>query len=315
MSGSEFMNTKCFGEGVYRPYADYISDVSTQVDNLLVSDPAFARFIENLVNRDFLFVVGKRVALLCLSSSAYRHYPFRDCPQWADLFQITEEQFLSLYEGADETATLIQQANLDSYLADTFNFTTPISIAFPAIFFAGIESPDWNIRQSAVNKIAELIITKDRAQYEEYIEMQKPKSIFLSHKSADKALVREIASTLHSIGLAPWLDEDRMKAGASLERAILQGFHDSCAAVFFVTPNFIDDGYLASEIDYAIAQKRSKGDKFTIITLLLSGEDGSFGKVPELLNTYVWKRVQPIQILRTITEALPIQCGAPSWRL
>jgi hypothetical protein len=119
---------------------------------------------------------------------------------------------------------------------------------------------------------------------------------------------------LRSIGLTPWLDEDKMKAGAHLERALRQGFHDSCAAVFFVTPRFVDDGYLASEIDYALAEKRTKGDRFSIITLLLPGDDGTFGEVPDLLRTYVWKQIQPIEIVRTVLEALPIQCGEATWR-
>ncbi|MGA9665347.1 MAG: toll/interleukin-1 receptor domain-containing protein [Gallionella sp.] len=146
------------------------------------------------------------------------------------------------------------------------------------------------------------------------MEMDKPKEIFLSHKSTDKTLVREIAKTLSMIGYAPWLDEDKMKAGANLERALREGFSNSCAAVFFVTPNFIDEGYLSSEIDYALAEKRSKGDRFAIITLLLSGPDGSVGTVPKMIQQYVWKQVEPIEITRTILESLPIRMDRVVWR-
>jgi hypothetical protein len=315
MSWVEFMDTKSFGEGIYRPYADYSGDLAVQVDNLLGADPPFARFTKNLISRDFVFVRGTRIALLCLSSGAHRHYPFRASPEWKDFFRIPEEQFLAEHPGIDKNAAVINRADVHTYLTASMNFLTPICIGFPAIFMPKSDSEEWKIRHSSVNQAAQLLTDFDRTHYEEHIELQKPKNIFLSHKSPDKTLVREVASALKSVGLAPWLDEDRMKAGANLERAILQGFQDSCAAVFFVTPRFIDDGYLASEIDYALAEKRAKGDKFSIITLLIPGDDGSFGEIPALLRTYVWKHVQPIEIVRAIAEALPIQCGAPTWRI
>lgn len=315
MSWVEFMDTKSFGEGIYRPYADFMGDLAVQVDNLLGGDPTFARFTKPLVSRDFVFVRGAQTAILCLSSSAYRHYPYRACPEWKDFFRLPEEQFIAEHPDIDSKAAPIQRADLASYLTGPLNFVTPLSIGFPAIFIANRESTEWQTRQAALRTAAQFVVAADRLQYDAHLEMQKPKDIFLSHKSPDKTLVREIAATLRSIGLTPWLDEDKMKAGAKLERALRQGFHDSCAAVFFVTPKFIDDGYLASEIDYALAEKRAKGDRFSIITLLLPGDDGTFGEVPDLLRTYVWKQIQPIEVVRTILEALPIQSGEATWRV
>ena len=49
-----------------------------------------------------------------------------------------------------------------------------------------------------------------------------------------------------------------MSAGVNLERALQQGMSDSCAAIFFITPDYTDEKYLASEIDYAIAKKRQE---------------------------------------------------------
>jgi hypothetical protein len=314
MSWADFMDTKSFGDGIYRPYADFMGDLETQVDNLLGADPLFARFTKPLTGRDFVFVRGTRTAILCLSSDAHRHYPFRTCPEWKDFFRIPEEEFIAHHHGIDSTAAVVQRVDLASYLTGSLNFITPLSIGFPAIFIANRESAESQTRQVAVNVAAQLVVAADRVLYEAHLEMQKPKDIFLSHKSPDKTLVREVASTLRSVGLAPWLDEDRMKAGANLERALRQGFHDSCAAVFFVTPRFVDDGYLASEIDYALAEKRAKGDRFSIITLLIPGDDGTFGEVPNLLRTYVWKQIQPVEVVRTVVEALPIQCGTPTWR-
>lgn len=148
----------------------------------------------------------------------------------------------------------------------------------------------------------------------EYAMGVVPMRIFLSHKGADKPLVREFKSTLEMLGFSPWLDEDAMSAGAELERSILKGFEESCAAIFFVTPNYKDENFLASEVDYAIQEKRKKGDKFSIITLVYQ-EDDCTGEVPALLHRYVWKQPKSdLESLKEILKALPIQTGDVYWK-
>ena len=93
-----------------------------------------------------------------------------------------------------------------------------------------------------------------------------PMRIFLSHKGSNKAWVRQFKTTLALLGFDPWFDKDAMPAGTNLERGILKGFTNSCAAVFFITPEFKDESFLATEVDYAIEEKREKTDKFAIIT-------------------------------------------------
>ncbi|MBN9687112.1 MULTISPECIES: toll/interleukin-1 receptor domain-containing protein [unclassified Corallococcus] len=150
---------------------------------------------------------------------------------------------------------------------------------------------------------------KQALRYHEQILGLLPMKIFLSHKGVDKEMVRDFKSTLLLLGFSPWLDEDAMPAGTSLERGILKGFEDSCAAVFFVTPNFVDEKFLATEVDYAIQQKRAKGDAFSIITLVFK-DSTSRGTVPQLLRPYVWKEPSTqLQGLREILVALPIQVG------
>ena len=79
--------------------------------------------------------------------------------------------------------------------------------------------------------------------------------IFLSHKSIDKPVVYRYDHALRTLGFDPWLDETAMTAGAHLEREVLRGFEESCAAVFFITASYKDEKYLAAEVDYAIMQK------------------------------------------------------------
>ncbi|MFH7803477.1 toll/interleukin-1 receptor domain-containing protein [Enterobacter cloacae] len=131
----------------------------------------------------------------------------------------------------------------------------------------------------------------------------KPTKIFLSHKSENKELVRDVKKTLELLGFDPWLDEDAMNAGMKLERALRSGFTDSCAVVFFVTPEFKDEHYLESEIDYAIEEKRQKRDAFQIITIALGDVD-----VPLLLRPYVWKKPKSdLEMFREIIKALPLK--------
>lgn len=141
-----------------------------------------------------------------------------------------------------------------------------------------------------------------------------PMKVFLSHKGVDKDKVRDFKKTLESLGFEPWIDEDAMHAGVELERGILQGFNESCAAVFFVTPNFKDESFLGSEVSYAIAEKRKKLDKFAIITLVFT-QEGVSGDVPALLQPYVWKEPKTdLEALREILKAVPVKPGVVQWR-
>ena len=135
--------------------------------------------------------------------------------------------------------------------------------------------------------------------------------VFLSHKSVDKPLVYRYYDALTALGFDPWLDESEMPAGTNLERGLLQGFEESCAAVFFVTKSFTDEKYLATEVDYAILQKRRKDKKFAIITLLYADA----APVPGLLTPYVYKSVSnDLEGFCELVKALPIELGPVRWK-
>ena len=141
------------------------------------------------------------------------------------------------------------------------------------------------------------------------------KKIFLSHRGSDKNMVIDFKETLELLGYEPWLDEDAMPAGVPVERAILQGMNGACAVVFFITPSFKDEGYLGTEINYAIQEKREKGDKFVIVTLLFNDSGGRTVEVPKLLKPYVWKTPNTqLQALREIIRALPVTSGNVDWK-
>lgn len=151
-------------------------------------------------------------------------------------------------------------------------------------------------------------------QKHEYSLGLTPMKIFLSHKGIDKPKIREYKDILISLGFEVWLDEDAMSAGVELERGLLQGFKESCAAIFFITPDYLDEQYLATEVNYAIAEKRKKGTKFSLITLVID-KNGNKGDVPELLKPYVWKEPRTdLESLNEIIKALPIKVGRIYWK-
>jgi len=139
--------------------------------------------------------------------------------------------------------------------------------------------------------------------------------IFLSHKGTDKPLVREFAHALEIMGFDPWFDEESMAAGRHLRKSIYEGMKESCAAVFFITPDFVDKGWLEKEIDYAEREKQYKKKRFSIITIVFENEAGKKGIVPETLKSYVYK--EPATHLRAFIEiirALPILPGNVGWK-
>jgi hypothetical protein len=167
------------------------------------------------------------------------------------------------------------------------------------------------IRKDMSNLQSELETTLQKHEFAQGLVSMK---VFLSHKGIDKPKVREFKETLTLLGFDPWLDEDAMQAGAELERAISQGFKDSCAAVFFITPNYIDEQYLATEVNYAISEKRKKGAKFAIITLVYE-IDGKKGQVPDLLAPYVWKEPRnDLEAIRELIRSLPVKVGDAYWK-
>lgn len=165
-----------------------------------------------------------------------------------------------------------------------------------------------------VSKAANIVTPEERALQAvplSRIPSATETRIFLSHKSIDKPIVMRYYNALKALGFEPWLDEPDMPAGTNLERGIFDGFEKSCAAAFFITENFKDEKYLASEVDYAMLQKREKGNKFAIITLRYPNAL----PVPGLLKQYIFKDVlNDLDGFYQLIRALPIELGQTRWK-
>lgn len=205
------------------------------------------------------------------------------------------------FNSANTGVSTITSSNINSVrekVFTSFHLTPMDSVA--------ILSMDGSNLQSELQKLLET---------HEFVMGVKKMKIFLSHKGADKPLVRKYKETLDTLGFDVWLDEDSMPAGTALHRGILQGFKDSCAAIFFITPNYKDEGFLETEVNYAINEKLQKGEKFSIITLVFTDAEGKTGEVPELLKTYVWKQpCTDLDAIQEIIKALPVKLGEVRYR-
>ena len=181
-------------------------------------------------------------------------------------------------------------------------------------FRSAVIRPFVNELTQRVSKSADIATPEERALQAvplSRIPSAKETRIFLSHKSVDKPIVLRYYNALKELGFDPWLDQPDMPAGTNLERGILDGFEKSCAAVFFITENFKDESYLATEVDYAVTQKRQKEKKFTIITLRYPNAS----PVPGLLTPYIYKNVEnDLEGFHEVIRALPIELGPMRWK-
>lgn len=149
----------------------------------------------------------------------------------------------------------------------------------------------------------------------EEIILSQQSQIFLSHKSTNKPMVRRFYKALKELGFEPWLDEEEGRAGDNIHRLLLQGMKSSCAAVFFITPEFSDEKYLKREIELALTENTERGERFRIVTLRMADESGKQGVVPDILRNYIFtERHDELEALVDILRALPVRVGPIEWR-
>jgi hypothetical protein len=115
--------------------------------------------------------------------------------------------------------------------------------------------------------------------------------LFLSHKSVNKNLVGWLKEQLRRHGHEPWYDADNILAGDLLERAIQDGIKTSEGAVFFITAAYKDDKWIASEINYAVAETRNRSDFKLIPIIYKERKKDPNPLIPQLLEPFTAKTV------------------------
>jgi len=116
---------------------------------------------------------------------------------------------------------------------------------------------------------------------------EKPRQlrIFLCHASADKPAVRKLYRYLHSKGMDPWLDEEKLLPGQIWEKEIQKASYASDAFIVCLSKNSITkEGFVQREIKFAL-DKALEMPEETIFLIPARLDDC---KPPESLRTYQW---------------------------
>ena len=134
---------------------------------------------------------------------------------------------------------------------------------------------------------------------------------FMSHCSADKQIVRAVATDLHSSGVETWFDEWEILPGDRITKKIEEGLSKATAVVIFLSPQAVASNSVKEELHNALYQAITSG-RYKILPVLLKQCDmpimlqdyANIIGVPILLNC--WRNQE------SNTQASPIQTECDS---
>ena len=112
--------------------------------------------------------------------------------------------------------------------------------------------------------------------------------VFMSHSSADKPAVLQIAQRLRLAGLRPWLDTAELVPGVDWEPGLARGLQASRTCAFFVGPRQLGDW---AEQERQLAQNMAaRQSGFRLIPVLLPGvtEPFDYSALPPFLTLKTW---------------------------
>ena len=114
-------------------------------------------------------------------------------------------------------------------------------------------------------------------------------AVFLSHRSADKPAVRELARRLAREGIRAWFDEWHLIPGVPFQPAIEKALAESETCAVFVGPSGFGP-WQNEEMRAAIDQRvRDSGQRFRVIAVLLPGaERAERSGLPMFLAATTW---------------------------
>lgn len=92
-------------------------------------------------------------------------------------------------------------------------------------------------------------------------------SVFLSHTSADKPFVRNLARDLENHGVKYWLDEAEIKVGESLIEKIRNGLDEVDYVAVILSPSSVLSAWVQREVDVAMNQE-IQGKKVKVLPIM-----------------------------------------------
>jgi TIR domain len=114
-------------------------------------------------------------------------------------------------------------------------------------------------------------------------------NVFLSHSSADKPVVEELAYRLAKEGIEAWLDKWNLIPGDPWQPAIEKALAESETCAVFLGPSRLGP-WQNEEMRAAIDQRvRVRGKRFRVIPVLLPGaERTERSSLPTFLAATTW---------------------------
>lgn len=284
------------GEGVFLPSAA-IPELIWK--HLTEKTPKHLRpYTPDLLATDFFYVYDESVSLFAIFISPIASHSLPTWGSQKDFFSQHIANGISFIDDGKDCIEITGQRLANEVFA-AFEFKPGVALVgrFPSGY-----QPETKLEQSRLAYCAAEVIwswaDRERAKVEN-------SRIFLSHKGVDKPLIEKIDTALRTLNLKPWLDKHDLPVGAPLVRGVDEAFANCCAAVFFVSGNFIDAGVIGQEVDRALHENALRPDGFKIIPLVLLQHGGSDDQVPKQLNKLKWESVNDIEVLPAILKALP----------
>jgi hypothetical protein len=109
-------------------------------------------------------------------------------------------------------------------------------------------------------------------------EVPVSKSVFISHSSADKKVVRQLAEDLKDRGLKVWFDQWEIKVGDSIVERIQEGISNNSFLIVVLSKNSVSSSWVKEEINAAFFKQVSDRD-IKVIPVLIEDCD-----IPVLLR-------------------------------
>lgn len=95
--------------------------------------------------------------------------------------------------------------------------------------------------------------------------------IFLSHTTADDAIVEEIRGSLEGQGLSVWVDSRELSGGDDLSKKILDRIERAAHFMVVLSSPVMNSKWVGKEIKHALKVQEGRDDGYKVIPILLKG--------------------------------------------
>lgn len=117
--------------------------------------------------------------------------------------------------------------------------------------------------------VEDLLDTASQKKEERHSKDTLKRVVFLSHSSADKPIIRQLAADLTAEGITVWLDEQKIKVGDSIPDQIAQGLVESDYFIVALSASSVNSEWVKKELNNALVEE-VKRRKVVILPIKLS---------------------------------------------